>query len=191
MPTILETYGYSPIETQLHSVAPAAAALVFLLLIAYISDKMQHRFLFMVVPIFIAIAGTAILLRVHFNFHAEYAAIFLVATGLYSAMTVAICWFSMNLTGHRGRAIGTGFQIGVGDIGGIISTFLFPKSDAPLYHTGYSVVMGSLCLAVVSAVGYFLACYRYNKTQIPDMVEDGQDETVKSGHKSRRGQYWL
>jgi predicted MFS family arabinose efflux permease len=117
-PTIIKTYGYSNIGTQLHSVPPWAAAFGFSMLVAVLSDRMRHRFLFAMVPIFIAIAGFAILMTVHHDNHTEYAALFLITSGTYSAMPVIVCWFNCNLGGHHRRAVGSGFQIGAGNIGG-------------------------------------------------------------------------
>ena len=92
-PTIIETYGYIHISTQLHSVLPSALALAFFLLIAYLSDCTRHRFLLLLTPTCIAIIGVATLLRIHNNRHGEYAALLLVATGRFSARVVMTCYF--------------------------------------------------------------------------------------------------
>jgi MFS family permease len=118
-PGIIQSYGYSRIQTQLHSVPPWAAAFAFAMIIAYLSDKTQHRFLFTLIPIFVAIAGFAILLAVHNNHPVQYAALFLCAMGAYSAMPVIVCWFNMNLGGHHRRAVGSAWQVGFGNIGGM------------------------------------------------------------------------
>jgi len=73
-------------------VPPWAAAFVFAMTIAYFSDKTKHRFAFTLLPIFVAIAGFAILLAVHNNTKLQYAALCLVAMGAYSAMPVIVCW---------------------------------------------------------------------------------------------------
>jgi MFS family permease len=93
-PQIIQGYGYSPIQTQLHSVPPWAAAFGFSMLIAWLSDRTQHRFLFTIIPICVCIAGFAILLAVHDNHDLQYAALFLVAMGAYTAMPVIVCWVS-------------------------------------------------------------------------------------------------
>lgn len=113
-PGIIQSYGYSQIGTQLHSVPPWACAFVFAMIIAFFSDKTKHRFAFTLIPIFVAISGFAILLTVHNKPHTQYAALFLVAMGSYSAMPVIVCWFNMNLGGHHRRAVGTAWQIGFG-----------------------------------------------------------------------------
>jgi predicted MFS family arabinose efflux permease len=82
-PTIIQNFGYSPIQTQLHSVPPWAAAFGFSMLVAYFSDRLKHRFFFTIFPICVCISGFAILLTVHGKQHREvqYAALFLVAMG--------------------------------------------------------------------------------------------------------------
>lgn len=66
--------------------------------------------------------------------------LFLVTCGTYSAMPIIVCWFTMNLGGHHRRAVGSGWIIGFGNIGGIIATFAFQAQDAAnFYRTGYRV----------------------------------------------------
>jgi hypothetical protein len=87
------------------------------MVIAFLSDKLRHRFAFTLIPIFISIAGFAILFNVHglAHRHVEYGALFLVTSGTYSAMPVIVCWFAMNLSGHKRRSIGTAWQVGFGN----------------------------------------------------------------------------
>jgi hypothetical protein len=82
-PTILATYKYDAISTQLHSVPPWAVAFAFAMVVAVISDWARHRFLFAIMPICLSIAGFAILLNVHDKVNTEYAALFLVCMGTY------------------------------------------------------------------------------------------------------------
>ena len=96
-PTIIKTFHYSNIQTQLHSVPPWAAAFGFAMLVAFASDKTRHRFAFTLIPICVSITGFALLLTNYGNRKVEYAALFLVTMGTYSAMPVIVCWFNMNL----------------------------------------------------------------------------------------------
>ena len=161
---------------------------MFSLLIAYLSDKARHRFLFIIFPICVAIAGVGILLRVHHNRHIEYAALFLIAVGTYSAMPVVICWFTMNLRGHRRRSIGTAWQIGFGNIGGIIATFAFLTTDAPFYHTGYSLLMGFFCLAAFSSTAYLLALWSQNSRQSKSVnIRTVTDDDTITGNEDLDG----
>lgn len=80
-PGIIQTYGYSPIQTQLHSVPPWAAAFGFAMFVASISDAVRHRFAFAIGCICIAIVGFGILIAIQDNNSLQYGALFLVGRG--------------------------------------------------------------------------------------------------------------
>lgn len=117
-PAIIKGFGYSSIQTQLHSVPPWAAAFGFAMILAFLSDRTKHRAGFAIFAICVVIAGFAILISVHDNDKVEYAALFLVAMGAYSAMPIVVCWFNMNLGGHHRRSVGSAWQVSFGNIGG-------------------------------------------------------------------------
>ncbi|MCJ1485467.1 hypothetical protein MMC06_005641 [Schaereria dolodes] len=192
-PGIIKTYGYSMVGTQLHSVPPWAAAFAFAMLVATFSDKLKHRFLFTLIPICVAIAGFAILITVHNRHHLEYAALFLVTMGTYSAMPVIVCWFNMNLGGHHRRAVGTAWQIGFGNIGGIIATYAFLTKDAPNYHPGYSICIGFVCLSALSCILYFAAVViqNRNRDRSPTHVGLTEFEKTEKGDMSPDYRYQL
>lgn len=142
-PSIIRNFGYSPIRTQLFSVPPWAAAFCFSMLVAVLSDSTRHRFLFTLIPICISIAGFAMVMTINYNHPVEYGALFLITSGTYSAMPIIVCWFTMNLGGHHRRAVGSAWQIGFGNIGGIIATYSFQQSDAVnFYRSVYSSPFG-------------------------------------------------
>jgi predicted MFS family arabinose efflux permease len=178
-PTIIQGYGYSPIQTQLHSVPPWAAAFGFSMVVAYFSDKLKHRFLFTILPICVCISGFAILISVHNNHQLQYAALFLVASGAYSAMPVIVCWFNMNLGGHHRRAVGTAWQVGFGNIGGIIAVFAFLKKDGPKYIPGYSISIAFVCLSALSCMTYFIMCSWSNRKREKSVRDVGLTEYEK------------
>ena len=192
-PSIIRGYGYSPIQTQLHSVPPWAAAFGFSMLVATCSDALRHRFLFTILPICVSIAGFAILLSVHYDTHVMYGALFLVTSGTYSAMPIIVCWFTMNLGGHHRRAVGSGWIIGFGNIGGIIATYAFQQSDAVhFYKTGYSICEGFICLSAVSCIAYGAACWMQNRKR--DTTTDvgiSEYEKVEMGDMSPDYRYML
>ncbi|KAI9751638.1 MAG: hypothetical protein M4579_005985 [Chaenotheca gracillima] len=188
-PTIIQTYKYSQIQTQLHSVPPWACAFGFAMIIAYLSDKLRHRFLFVVIPICIAIAGFAILLTVHNNTNVQYAALFLVAMGCYSAMPVIVCWFNMNLGGHHRRSVGSAWQVSFGNIGGIIATYAFLTKDAPFFKPGYSICIGFICLSLVSCCIYLVGIWSTNRRRNKMPVDVGLTEFEKAEMGDRSPEY--
>jgi len=162
-PAIIQGLGHGSIQTQLLSVPPWACAFVLAMVIAVASDHIYHRFLFTLFPIAISLTGFIILLVVHHNTHLQYAALFLAACGTYSAMPIIVCWFNTNLAGHSRRAVATGWQVGFGNIGGIIAAYSFLAEDAPTYIAGYSICIAFICLSAVSCCVYFIAVLSENR----------------------------
>lgn len=155
-PAIIQSLGHSSVRTQLLSVPPWACAFALAMTLAILSDRIGHRFIFTIIPSAISLAGFAILFNVHNNSNLQYGALFLAAAGAYASMPVIVCWFATNLAGHRRRAVGTGWQVGFGNIGGIIAAYSFLAQDAPKYIKGYSICISFICLSMVSCVAYFL-----------------------------------
>lgn len=104
----------------------------------------------------LSIAGFGILLNIHgsTNFSAQYAALCMVCMGGLSAGASIVCWYLMNLQGHVQRSIGSAWIIGFGNTGGIVATFTFLKTDAPLYHTGYSIDMAVTVVGAAASALY-------------------------------------
>ncbi|KAJ5992824.1 hypothetical protein N7451_008548 [Penicillium sp. IBT 35674x] len=182
-PSIIKSYGYSSVKTQLYSIPPWAAAFGFSMVIAFFSDRLKHRYVFTLIPILVSIAGFAMLLSIHGKEHksAEYGALFLVTSGAYSAMPVIVCWFAMNLGGHHRRSIGTAWQVGFGNIGGIIATFSFLSTDAPYYTKGYSICIAFACLSIISCTVYLVAVWfenrkRDNAVVDPNAISEEEEE---------------
>lgn len=127
-----------------------------------------------------AIAGFAILLTVHTRPHLEYAALFLVTMGTYSALPVIVCWFNLNLGGHHRRAVGTAWQVGFGNTGGIIATYAFQAKDAPHYKQGYSICIGFACLSAAACCAYAAGVLVQNRNRDKAGTDLGLTEFEKT-----------
>jgi len=66
------------------------------MIIAAFSDWFKMRYVFIMIPLVMTLAGFAILISIHHDVDAMYAALFLAVTGSYSAMPVVLCWFNTN-----------------------------------------------------------------------------------------------
>ncbi|GAB1316877.1 High-affinity nicotinic acid transporter [Madurella fahalii] len=153
-PTVVRTLGYSTVQTQLHSVPPFAAALGLCLILAYLSDRTDMRLPYLLFSGVLLIAGLAVLMTTYGHFSAQYAGLCLVCIGSFSAAPTVICWYLMNLHGHKQRSIGSGWMISFGNTGGILAPFAFLQSDAPYYRPGYSLCMAVAALGLVMALCY-------------------------------------
>ena len=59
--------------------------------------------------------------------------------------------------------MGTAWQVGFGNIGGIIATYAFLSTDAPYYKNGYSICLSFLCLSAASCCVYAVAVVSANR----------------------------
>ena len=188
----MKSYGYSNVETQLHSVPPFAIAWALSLIIAFLSDRIQLRAPFIAAAIVITLVGNAILLATSSSSDMNYAAVILVAAGTYTSMPIIICWYTMNLKSNYQRSLGTGWQIGFGNAGAIVATFSFQTSDAPRYHKGYSVLMAGLCICAVSSTLYFSRMWYANrKERLAANGEEGALNHRSTIHATKEAVYSL
>ncbi|KAH7324162.1 putative allantoate permease [Stachybotrys elegans] len=159
-PTIVRTLGYSVVQTQLHSVPPFAAALGLCAILAYLSGRTKTRMPYVLFSAGILIIGLALLMTTRGNFSAQYAGICMVCMGAFGAGAIVICWYLMNLEGHKQRSIGSGWMISFGNTGGILAPFAFLPRYAPEYTPGYSTCMAVASLGIIVTLCYALLVMR-------------------------------
>ncbi len=148
-PTIIKEMGYSGVTANQHSVYPWLAAFGYTNVVAVLSDYFKVRSPFAISSAIMAIVGLALVLGMHDSPNGRYAGCFLTATGLYSSMPSLVCWTALNFGGHLRKSLGTANQIGFGNIGGIIATFLFLTKDSPRFVTGLSVGIAFTVFSIV------------------------------------------
>jgi len=191
-PSIIQGFGYSALQSQLHSVPPWAAAFGWSMLLATVSDFSKHRFSWIIISCVASISGFAVLLTT-LPSYVKYGALFLVTSGTYGAMPVIVCWFNMNLGGHHRRSVGSAWQVGFGNVGGIIATYIFLAKDAPRYKPGYGTCIGFVALAMVSSCIYGLGCLiaNRNRDRMPRRVDLSEREKTELGDLSPDYRYML
>lgn len=162
-PTIIKQMGYTAQAANQHSVYPWLLAFGFSNIIAFISDYTRIRTPYAIGCGCLAIIGLSMVLGLTDNPNGRYGGCFLIAAGLYTAMPQLVCLTSLNFGGHLRKGLGTAFQIGFGNIGGIIATFIFLAQDAPIYKKGLSIAIAFSALAVVMLIALWLYLVSRNK----------------------------
>lgn len=161
--TIINQMGYTAEAANQHSVYPWICAFGFSVILAVSSDYLRLRLPFVIGCVLVAIVGLAMVLGATDAPQTRYGGCFLIASGLYAGMPLLVCWTSVNFGGHLRKSIGTAWQIGFGNIGGIISTFIFLSKDAPVFKPGLSTSLASCCFAILCSLAYWVAIRRLNK----------------------------
>ncbi|KAK5014417.1 High-affinity nicotinic acid transporter, partial [Cryomyces antarcticus] len=85
-----------------------------------------------------------------------------------------------NLGGHHRRSVGSAWQVGFGNIGGIIAVYAFLAKDAPRYVRGYAICIGFVCLSLASCVVYFVSVGYQNRKRDRSPVDIGLTEYEKT-----------
>lgn len=162
LPSIITSLGYTANRAQLFTVPPYAVATVMTIVIAFVSDRLQIRGIIMLFTLPIAIIGYAVIANVT-NSTVKYGMTFMMATGLYASVPPVLVWNSNNSAGHYKRATTTALQLAIANCGGFVTTFIYPKTEAPSYHKSHTIVMGLLCYAWVGVALNVLYCAKINR----------------------------
>lgn len=151
-PTIVNSLGYSASRSQLMSVPPFVVAFAVMLFTAYISDKYCTRGL--------VTSGCALMGMIGFilfyvaapdDTSLKYASLFISLPGVYSTIPPLSAWQSNNSEGHYRRASSIALGFIASNLGGILSTWIFPQSEKPGYRTG-TLVGVSFCAGMILTV---------------------------------------
>ena len=161
IPYILNQFGWVAAEAQLRTIPVYVVALASTLTAAYFSDRLKHRYGFLLVATIIHIVGYIILLcqgppdPQGLSRNVRYMALFFLLIGQYIYTPMTIVWLSNNLSGHYKRAVGTAIQIAIGNAGGIAASNIFLQSEAPLFETGYGTGLAMVITSGIACTAFY------------------------------------
>ena len=137
-PTILKALGYSSAQAQIHTIPVYMVALCLLNIAAFLSGKLRHRYSFISIGAFIGIIGWSVELAVSTkSVGARYFGMFAITACAYIQMPILVVWVSNNMGGNAKAAFATGFMIGLGNCGNLVSSNVFITTQTPRFHTGF------------------------------------------------------
>ena len=174
IPSIVNSLGYSGIDTQIQSIPIWVAASGVTLVVSILTDRLKHRYGFIMFGVIFASVGYIVLLRqgpvdAGLPLGVRHMAVFFICIGTYIVQPVTIVWFANNLGGHYKRAIGLAIQIGFGNIGGIIASNIFNQKYGQSYTIGYSVTLAAMLFCGLMSSLFAFGLMRENK-----MREEGK-----------------
>lgn len=155
IPSVVQDLGYTAAEAQIHTIPVFMAALVGCVVTAWVSDRLQHRYGFVMMGAVMAGIGWALELARVGPAGVRYFGLFLVTVGTYTSMPMLVVWMSNNLGGRYKRAVGMAIQIGGGNASGFVAANVFIAGQAPNYPVGFGVgfalivIQGVLCTGMV------------------------------------------
>lgn len=117
-PTIIHGLGYTASEAQLLTVPIYFLCVCSTIIFSRLSDKSQSRWLWIVVPYFIALVGLIGLLAIpHPRLPGlTYAFLFCIPAGVYPPLIGAVSWIGNNLAPSWKRGIGMALFMSIGNL---------------------------------------------------------------------------
>ncbi|GAA5892665.1 hypothetical protein JCM6882_000551 [Rhodosporidiobolus microsporus] len=156
-PTVMQTFGYSRVNTLLLTTPPYILATLVSLGLSRLSDKnpllknpgpersihFSAALAFGMIGFIIAATTTAVGPR--------YFSLFIILCGTHGNFNVLLAWYSGVFQRPRGkRAMAISMINALGNLAQIWSPYLYPKSDSPMYTTAF--VTNSIMTAVAIAL---------------------------------------
>lgn len=161
-PTIVRDMGFGVIRTQLMSVPPFAAAVPLTVAVCYYSDKWNSRGIPILATYMLALIGS-IMFLVGRTFSVRYAGLFFLLGGMYSNVPCQVAWIPNNTASHTRRATAIAMETVAVNIGGILSTWIFPTREAPYYLTAARLILAANVVALLASATAMWIFWRGNQ----------------------------
>lgn len=148
-PSIVQEMGsYSATKAQLMSCPPFAASFVYCALIAFMSDRLQQRWITALPGAVLSTIGSAVILGAERG-EVRYGGLFLLTAGCYSIPPALFAWIGNNTSGEYKRATGMALLIVFTNCAGLTSSWLFNQNEAPRYTRGAATLLALSALGIV------------------------------------------
>ncbi|RDW95147.1 MFS transporter-10 [Coleophoma crateriformis] len=143
-PTIVKTIypKNSVVSQQLHTVPPYIVGAFFTVLFPFLSWRFDRRNIFFIISAPLTMIGYIMFLA-STQPMVRYGATFIIASGAYSFGALCNAQVSANVVSDTARSAAIGTNVMMGNIGGLISTWSFLPFDAPNYHIGNGLNLGT------------------------------------------------
>ncbi|EGX90923.1 MFS transporter, putative [Cordyceps militaris CM01] len=201
LPSIVKGMGFTKTTAQLMTAPAYVAGAVSAIFFARLSDHFNWRMPFVVMPLGLITIGYAVIMSFQGNLTGShvgpgYFALVLTCMGIYPVQPAGSSWAANNLAPSNRRAIGVAFNICVGNLGGIVGSYMYLDREAPTYETGFglSLAFGAsgMLVAVLLELSYIWANKRRESLDNEQVrAQYSEDELIKLGDKSPLFKYVL
>lgn len=164
-PTLTKNLGYTAAKAQLMSVPPYVVAAVCTLSAGWVSDRLKKRGIVVIVCSVVGAIGYGLLLANVSN-GVNYFALFLAASGMYPLIPVIMAWGSNNCGGSLKKSVATAIIVSIGNLGGIVSSYIYPSKDAPHFKKGHAICLAYCVICIITAVLLWAYCSWANKKKM-------------------------
>ncbi|KAJ5022092.1 major facilitator superfamily domain-containing protein [Bipolaris maydis] len=176
MPQILKNMGFTSTTAQLMTAPPYACGAISALLSSLLADRFTWRMPFIASGQALLIVAYAILFAkaeaIKDNVAVCYFAVHVACIGLYPILPGCNAWTINNLAGPEKRAVGIATMICIGNLGGIVGSFIFQEKESPKYETGFGSSLSFAAAGLVCAFTLEFLFFRINKKNAEKTEEE-------------------
>lgn len=160
LPTFIVAFGYTNVQAQLFSVIPYACATVTLVVVCFMSDRLNIKGPVLLVCLLLSAIGYIMLLTVSSTAVKMVAACF-ITSGLYPSVVLIATWLGINTGGFTKRGTTWAMAEIFGQCFSIMGSNVY--TDGPRYIKGHSVVLGFLLMGMISTTALIFWMRHLNK----------------------------
>ncbi|TFK67364.1 MFS general substrate transporter [Pluteus cervinus] len=173
-PTIVNELGFGAAEAQLLTVPPFVAGCIATIAVGFWSDRLNLRGPFIIGGSFVSLVGYIVLYTQDKPGPAYIGAI-LAAVGVYPTIAVDLAWAGSAAGGDVRKGVVIAMVIGIGNLGGICSSFIY--LHPPRFFVGHGTIMGWLSLSILLTIFTMWDYNRLNKKREEYCKQNGVDES--------------
>ncbi|OQO00720.1 hypothetical protein B0A48_13211 [Cryoendolithus antarcticus] len=200
LPQIILNMGFSSTTAQLLTAPPYLLGAVSAVTSAALADRMQWRWPFIVGPQTLLLISYSVLFVFSANIRSNvalcYTFVNISTIASYPIVPGGNTWTINNLGTPAKRAMGIAFMIAVGNLGGIVGSFIFVNTEKPRYQTGWGtclafVATGILCATLLEVSYFTINKRRARLTEDEVRTKYTEDQLEKMGDRSPLFRYAL
>jgi MFS family permease len=161
-PIVVQEFGYSGIQVQLHSLPPYIAASVLIIVVSILSDRLKLRGPCVLVCMILTIIGYLLVIAGKTNV-AQYAGCVFIACGTSASMPCLVVLLANNTRGYYRRATSMAVQFSLSSIGVFLATLLYTSDQEPGYMLGHVLSFAFAIVVLISVTANVVYCMRKNE----------------------------
>lgn len=167
MPQLVRNMGFTSTNAQLLTAPPYVCGAISALVSSLMADRFTWRMPFIVsAQLLLVIAYSVLFVKAEDyanNVPLCYFCVFLACIGIYPILPGCNAWTLSNIAGSQRRAMGIAFMISMGNVSGIVGSFIFLEKEKPKYPTGFGSSLSFAAVGICSALLLELLYWRINK----------------------------
>lgn len=114
----------------------------------------------------------------------KYAGCFFLATGVYPNVPQGVAWNGNNIGGSLKRGVGIAMHVAFGNLGGMISAYLYQAKDKPTYFPGHGTLLAFQAMSAVLSL--FMTVYLRRENARRDRMHKPPSEYTEAEREAER-----